>query len=86
MVQDRVEYQVALSVGQHELLGEVGEDAEPMRTGVDHKVDGALLPFEIEPAVGVEHRRHHRKHTLIGPPNIGVSHHHPLISFGLSAL
>src|SRR5260221_11848040 len=83
MAQARVEYKVALSVGQHELLGEVGENAEPVRAGVDHEVNGALLTFEIEPAVAVEYRRHHRKYALVGPPDSGVRHNHPLFSFQL---
>ena len=61
----------ALVVGQHELLGEVGEDAQALRAGVDHEVDGALLAFEIEPAVAVEHRRHDWKDAFIGPLNGG---------------
>ena len=76
MIQDRVQYQVALGVGQHELLGEVGEDAEPVRAGVDHEIDSAFLPFEIKPAVTVEYRRHHRKYPLVGLPNVRVCHNH----------
>ena len=62
-----VEHDVALGIGQHELLGEIGEDAQPLRTGIDHAVDGALLAVEIEPAVAVEHGRHDGKDTLVGP-------------------
>src|SRR5260370_15915611 len=76
MVQHGVEYQFALGVGQHELLGEVGEDAEHLRTGIDHAVDGALLAIEIEPAVAVEHRRHDGEYALVGPLNDAVCHDH----------
>ncbi len=80
MVQNSVEYHVTLGVGQHELLGEVSEDAEPVRAGIDHEIDGAFLTFKIEPAIAVEHRRYHRKYALIGPPNVGICHNHPLFS------
>ena len=70
MIQHGVEHLIALSVGQHELLGEVGEDAEPVRAGIDHEVDGALLAVEIEPAVAIEHRRHDRKYALVGPRTV----------------
>ena len=57
---------VALLVGEHELLREVREDAQPLRAGIDHAIDGALLAFEIEAAVGIEHRRNHREHAFVG--------------------
>ena len=53
----------ALVVAEDELLGEVGEDADAVRAGIDHEVDGALLPLEVEPPVLVEHGRGDRKHT-----------------------
>ena len=55
MLEHRVHHAVALGVGQHELLGEIGEDAEAVRAGVDHEVDAAALAVEIEIAAG--HRR-----------------------------
>jgi len=78
MVQNSVEYHVTLGVGQHELLGEVSEDAEPVRAGIDHEIDGAFLTFEIEPAIAIEHRGHYRKYALVGPPNVEICHNHPL--------
>ena len=57
-----VEHLVALGVGQHELLGEIGEDAEPVRAGVDHEVDGALLARRD--------RAGPRRRTPSGPPEI----------------
>ena len=79
-----VEHRVALGIGQHELLGEIGEDAQPVRAGVDHEVDGALLAVEIEPALAVEHRRHDGKDALVGPPSAGSCHDHsPFFVFNL---
>ena len=76
MLQHGVEHVIALGIGQHELLGEIGEDAQPLRAGIDHAVDGTLLAVEIEPAVAVEHRRHDGKDTLVGPLSGGSCHDH----------
>ena len=76
MLQHGVEHLIALGVGQHELLGEIGEDAQPLRTGIDHAVDGALLAIEIEPAVAVEHGRHDGKYALVGTLSGGSCHDH----------
>ena len=57
---------LALVVGQHELLGEVREDADAVRSRIDHEVDGALLAFEIELAAVVEDGRRDGKHAAIG--------------------
>ena len=48
---------LALVVGQHELLGEVRQDADAVGARIDHEVDGALLAFEIELAAVVEDGR-----------------------------
>ena len=66
MLQHRVLHPDALLVGEHELLGPVGEDAHAVSAGIDDEVDGALLAFEIELAALVEHRRCHREHATIG--------------------
>ena len=76
MLQHGVEHVIALGIGQHELFGEIGEDAQPLRTGIDHAVDGALLAVEIEPAVAVEHGRHDGKDTLVGSLSGGSCHDH----------
>ena len=45
---------LALVVGQHELLGEVGQDADAVGAGVDHEVEAAPLAVEVELAAFVE--------------------------------
>jgi hypothetical protein len=47
---------VPVVVGEAELLGEVGEDAQPLRARIDHEVDCAALAARIEGAIGVEDR------------------------------
>ena len=54
---------VALFVGEHELLGEIREDAEAVRAGIDHEIDAAPLALEIERAALVEYGRHDRKYA-----------------------
>ena len=54
MLQHRIHHLLALGVGQHELLGEIRQDAEAVRTRVDHEVDTAPLAVEIEFAAIVE--------------------------------
>ena len=56
---------LALVVGQRELLGEVREDADAVRAGVDHEVDAAALAVEVELAAVVEDRRRHGKDTAV---------------------
>ena len=43
VLQDFSQDGVALLVGEHELLREIREDAQPLRAGIDHAVNGALL-------------------------------------------
>ena len=57
--------EIALVIGQHELLGEIGEDADAVGAGIDHEVDRALLALEIETAVGVEDGRRDREDALV---------------------
>ena len=54
VVEDRGGQRLALVVGEHELLGEVRQDAEAVRSGVDHEVDAALLAVEVQLAAVVE--------------------------------
>ena len=49
----QVEQRVALGVGQQELLGVVGEDADAVDALVDHAVEHAALAVEVEVAVFV---------------------------------
>ncbi len=46
--QAEVEQRVALVVGQQELLGVVGEDADAVDALVDHAVEHAALSVEVE--------------------------------------
>ena len=57
---------LTLRIGQHELLGEVGEDADAVRAGIDHEIDAATLSVEVEIAIGVEDGRRDREDAAIG--------------------
>ena len=46
----QIEQHVALRVGEQELLGIVGEDADAVDALVDHAVEHAALALEIEVA------------------------------------
>ena len=65
MRQHAVHHPLALVVGQHELLGPVGQDAHALRAGIDHEVGAALLALEVELAVAVEHGGRHGKDAAI---------------------
>ena len=56
MVEHGVHQLLAFGVGERELLGQVGEDADTVRAGVDDEVDGSFLALEIEVAAIVEDR------------------------------
>ena len=58
VAQDRAGQHLALLVGEDELFREVRQDAQPVRTRVDHEVHAAELPGHVEVAVLVEDRRH----------------------------
>ena len=67
VVEDRAHARVSRSSSrQHELLGEVGQDADAVGAGVDHEVDGALLALEVELAAVVEDGRRDREDAAIG--------------------
>ena len=66
MLEHRVHHLLALGVGQHELLGEIGQDADAVRAGVDHEVDAAPLAVEIEFAALIEDGRRDRKDAAVG--------------------
>jgi hypothetical protein len=66
VLQDGGQDGVALLVGEHKLLREVRKDAQSLRAGIDHAIDGTLLAFEIEAAVGIEHGRNDREDASIG--------------------
>ena len=67
MLQHGAHDEVALVIGQHELLGEIGEDAQAMRAGIDHAIDGALLSGKVQPALRIEDGGSNREDALIGP-------------------
>ena len=60
-VEARVLNRGAFLVGQQELLGEIGEDADAVDALVDHAVDHAPLAFKVERPIGVEHRGRDRQ-------------------------
>src|SRR5271155_3864709 len=64
MLKDRSGEDLTFLVGEDELLGEVGEDADTVGAGFDHEVDAALLAFEIEIAVVIEDGGCDREHAL----------------------
>ena len=57
---------LALPVGNQELLGIVGEDAEPVRALVHHAVEHPPLPFEVEVSALGEDGRDDRPHAAPG--------------------
>ena len=59
--QAQIEQRVALGVRQQELLGVVGQDADAVDALVDHAIEDAPLPVEVEIAVVGEWRRRDRK-------------------------
>ena len=67
MLQHRMHHLFALGIGQHELLGEIGQNAQAIGAGIDHEIDTAALPREIELATVVEDGRRNRENTAIGP-------------------
>ena len=71
MVEDQGGQSLALVVGDGELLGVVGQDADAVDAGVDHEVDRALLALEIEVAVLVEGGRGDGEDARKGAPGIG---------------
>ena len=53
-------------VGEQELFGIVGEDAESIDTLVDHAIESAALTPQVKRAVFVEGGRNDRKDSAIG--------------------
>ena len=72
VLQDGLRQGLALFVREHELLGEIGEDAEPVGARIDHEIDGSQLARQVESALFVEGRRHDRKDAFVAA--IDVSH------------
>jgi hypothetical protein len=66
---------MVFGIGDDELLGEVGEDAQPGRAGIDHEIDAAFLARQVELAAVGEGGGHHREYAL-------VSRSHGRTSFG----
>jgi hypothetical protein len=58
---------LALLIREHELLGEIGQDAEPVRARVDHEIDRAQLAGQIQGAVFIEGCGHHGEDACVVP-------------------
>ena len=67
MLQHRMPHLFALGIGEHELLGEIGQNAKAVGAGVDHEIDTAALPREIEFSTIVEDGRCDRENAAIRP-------------------
>ena len=67
MLQHRMHHLFALGIGEHELLGEIGQNAQAVGAGVDHEIDTAALPREIELPTIVEDGWSDRENAAIGP-------------------
>ena len=65
MLPPRVHHLLALGVGQHELLGEIGQNADAVRTRVDHEVETAPLTVQIEFPAIVEDGGHDGKDAAV---------------------
>src|SRR3954452_17500832 len=63
-LQGQVGQHLALMIAEHELLREVGQDAQAVRTRVDHEIEAAPLALEVQLATVVERGGHHREHAL----------------------
>ena len=61
VLERRARQDLAVLVGQQELLGEVRQDAQAGRTGIDHEVEAAPLARQVERAGFVEGRGHDRE-------------------------
>jgi hypothetical protein len=59
-LEERAGNRVAFGVGQRELLGIVGEQAQPVDPGVHQVVHNARRPAQVDGLVIVEDRRHDR--------------------------
>jgi hypothetical protein len=56
---------VAFFVGERELFGKIGEDAQAVRSGVDHEVDRPTLTVKIKAPSVVENGGRHRKYASV---------------------
>jgi hypothetical protein len=68
----KVGQRVPLMVGEQKLLGVVCEHADPINALIEHAVEDAALPFEVEVTGGLERRRCDRKHAGVSP--CGLNH------------
>src|SRR3954470_24265382 len=64
VLEGEVGQHLALLVAEHELLREVGQDAEAVRAGVDHEVEAASLAIEVQFTIIPERGGHNREHAL----------------------
>src|SRR5215470_12347690 len=66
VLEHRAHHGFALGVGDHKLFGEIGEDADALRAGIDHEIDAAALAIEVEIAAVIKDGRYDRKDAAIG--------------------
>src|SRR5688500_3813691 len=74
VIEHRPHDSFAFIVAQDELLREIGQDTDAVRTRIDHEIHGAVLPLEVEPPVLVEHCWCDRKNTLVAACRICCRH------------
>ncbi len=65
MAEDGAGQRFPFGVREHELLGEIGEDAQARGAGVDHEIDAAQLAGQVERAGLVKNGRHDREDALV---------------------
>ena len=63
--QDRLGQPFALVVADHELLGEIRQDAQPVDAAIEHEVDAAQLARQVERAAFVEDGRRNREDPAV---------------------
>src|SRR5688500_5003782 len=66
VLEHRIHHPFALGIGEHELLGKIGEDADALGAGIDHEIDAAPLAVEIELAAVIEDGGRDGKDAAIG--------------------
>ena len=64
--QDQVHQGITLIVGEQELFGPVGQDANAVSAGIDQEIDAAELPFGIQRTRLGKDGRGDGKHSVIG--------------------
>ena len=65
MLQRKIRQNFALSIRQHKLFGIIGENAQTIRTRIDHEIDRTLLPFKVKRTIIMKNGRDDGKNTAI---------------------